>query len=611
MPISNGNTWLEFDYNSVTYTLPYVNVTGYESKPVFAEDGHTMQRYEVSLQGTALVSDGTSTFTDLATKFRNGTGTVERFRLRVTSSGGTSDVVDISFPDAMRGPYLSLNVSEISGRRAAIVSFTASGSISQQGANGTLNPNYPVLSHRWTSRVQLDANGNPTRTVTGSVTVDLGAGGSNTTAPSDGTTGSISGKKPWADLFRRSILPAIASMPGLWRRQSQTFAYNDAGNSMIYEITDEQVRTDLPDEAFSGNAEFTYERTRQNAMARLEFNCDLEGQVNGDVRNLIWAAVVLAQTRISFVKSLITRLVVRESEMLSKAKIRLEIEAQTPAVGTDTPSSSQICVPLAQLVGKYFSVSRTCDWYADPFGPQGLGMAQIPHWNGNSTTGKPDGINNLAVADVVAVLVADCPAGTPTTSFLGDATDFTAANAQIAVGPFNTQTADFQGNDQIATVERSFTTTAVVQNARMHRLQTLYTQGADFVFQAGKAAVIIEETTTVKRVNNPPNRVFRPMPPGCILLSDEWRVNHGEVDAAGNRTFTGVYVRKLMTYDLGGATYYGYYTQSNRRQWWNTTVAAPLTLGFDQTSQQTANNVLAVTGSQSYSTGTAQDFVST
>ena len=162
-------------------------------------------------------------------------------------------------------------------------------------------------------------------------------------------------------------------------------------------------------------------------------------------------------------------------------------------------------------------------------------------------------------------------------------------------------------------VEKVFTTTNVAVETRMHRLQTMYTQGADFVFQAGKARVILEEVTTVRRTNSPPNRVFRPIPSGFVVVSEDWKVNHGEIDAAGQRSFTGIYVRRLMSFDGGGATSNGYSTVSGRRQWWvpgaNPSVASPLALGYNLDNQVQANNVFAFGSSaQTYSLGTAQNY---
>jgi hypothetical protein len=605
--MATGNAWVEFRWNGTTYELPYSNVTSYEQKPVYAADGFTLDRYEVTLQGSCLIADGTNTYTDLALKFKTGTGRVDRFRVRVTSSGGTEDLIDVSYPDTMRGPFLSLTVTEISGRRACVVNFTANAALSF--SEGQLAPDYPIISHRWTSSFRLDQTGTVTRTVSGVLTVDLAATGATTTIAASGSVAAVNNRAPWADLYRKAIAPAMSG-PGYWRRESQTFAYSDAGNALIYEVVDSQARTALPDAAYAGTASFTYERNRQDlAFAMMRFSCTLEGEVNGDVRNLIWAAVVLAQTRIDFRRSRIDRMSVTEEEMLKKAQIRFEIDARAPAIGTDIPSMSQASVPLAQNVGKYFSVSRTCDWKPDEYGPGSLGVAGIPHWSGNNASAKPYNAGTLVVADVVSALVEGCTPGTPTTTFLGDATDFTQANNEIQAGPFGVGQANFTAEGNVASVERQMTTTTVNTVTRMHRLQTLYTEGSDFVFQTGKAAVELEETTTVRRLNEPPNRVFRPIPPGFIVIKDDWKVNHGDVDASGTRTFTGIYTRTLLSYDGGGSTSNGYSTVSGRRQWWSTSVAAPLTLGYSENDQLYASNVFALGATtQAYQTGTAQDY---
>jgi hypothetical protein len=167
--------------------------------------------------------------------------------------------------------------------------------------------------------------------------------------------------------------------------------------------------------------------------------------------------------------------------------------------------------------------------------------------------------------------------------------------------------------NQPAGVERSQTVTSVYTDTKMHRLQTLYTQGSDFVFQAGKASTILEEVTTVKGVNNPPQRIFRPIPAGFVVVKDDWKVNFGDVDTGGQRTFIGVYTRTLKSYDGGGATSNGYSTVSGRRQWWSPTqtVIAPASLGFntDTDGQNTAVSVFnANTNAAAYNVGTPQDY---
>ena len=65
MSISNGNAYVEFTYGNSTYTLPYANVTSYDSKPVYADDGYTIIRYEQTVSGTALVADDVASYASL------------------------------------------------------------------------------------------------------------------------------------------------------------------------------------------------------------------------------------------------------------------------------------------------------------------------------------------------------------------------------------------------------------------------------------------------------------------------------------------------------------------------------------------------------------------
>ena len=612
----NGSTFVSFEYNQTTYTLPYTNISAYEMKPIYAEDGYTLIRYEVNVAGSALISDGTNTYTDLVEKFRTGTGRVDRVLVSVTTPEGTENLLNIAHPDTMRGPTMSLSVVEISGRRACVVNFTISAALSSDGNSVEPTP-YPIISHRWTSSFTLDAGGHITRTVSGVLVVDLAATGTTASVALTGSKASVTGKAPWADLFRRAVAPIRPGAPGFWTRQSQTFAYNEAGNSLIYEIVDSQARTAMPNGAFTGTAEFTYERNRQQlTWASLRFSCELEGSVNGDVRHLIWSAVVIAQSRIIFKHCKIMRLAVTEQEMLKKAKVRVEIDALAPAIATDIAGVASLPVPLAVYIGKILYVNRStsCPYSADPYGSY-QGVAGVPHWFGNETSAKNPVPQTIAIASCIQVLVADCPLGTPLVNVGVPETQFNEINTAIQAGPFKTSQAlvEFNGDGQTTSVEQSKTTTNVSTQTRMHRMQTLYTEGADFVFQTGKASVTLDETTVVSRVNVPPIRTFRPIPAGFVVINDDWKVNHGDVDPAGQRTFIGVYTRTLRSYDGGGATSFGYSTVAGRRQWWpsgqSPSVAAPLALGYDPQNQIDASSVLSLgSNAQAYQLGTPQDY---
>jgi len=607
---TNGNTWVAFTLGDNTFTLPYANITSWDARAIYAEDGYTQIRYETTISGSALVSYGTSTYTTLANLLKKEPGRVDDVKIWVTADGGTETVYESSGPDALRGPLMSMTVTEISGRQAAMVTFTIVGHAMAE------EDDCPIVSHRWVQSFTLDAAGHMTRTVTGSIVVDLSNTNADTTYAEDNTAAQVNGKAPWADLFRKAILPTRPPDDSIWRRESQTFAYNESGNSLIYTIVDTQARIKLPDSALTGNCEFTYERSRTDlTFATLRFNCDLEGPVNGDVRHMMWAAVVLAQTRIPFRSSQLDRIVFSEQDMMTRSKVRVEIQARCYAfAGDQTPSTTLPPVPLANLIGQFFTVTRTCPEYPDAYGGY-KGIASVPHWYNNELSAKNQGVaSSLPVAAVINAITDYCSPGTPTTSMVAPDTNFDAANAAMNQGPFATlPRMTNNAANQPAGVERSQTVTSVYTDTKMHRLQTLYTQGSDFVFQAGKASTILEEVTTVKGVNTPPQRIFRPIPAGFVVVKDDWKVNFGDVDTGGQRTFIGVYTRTLKSYDGGGGTSNGYTTVSGRRQWWSPTqtVIAPASLGFntDVDGQNTAVSVFnANTNAAAYNVGTPQDY---
>lgn len=616
MSISNGNAHVEFSYQQTTFSLPYANITSYESKPIYADDGYTIIRYEQTASGTALVSDNTASYASLQSALIAAPGKVGSVAVYVTTDGGTSTLLSATAPDSLNGPLMSLTVNEVHGRNSAVVSFT----ITVNTNADTENVN-PILSHRWVSSFSLDASGHITRTVTGSLIVDL-ASANATLTPATGPSGT-SGTAPWADLFRKAVNPIISNA-GYWRRESQTYAYNEAGNALIYTIVDKQARTNLPDGVLTGTADFTYERSlSMKAWASLRFNCELQSDVGGDVRGLVNAAVVLAQSRIPNFKAVrFERLMVQEQEMLDKARLRFELNVMVPATDQDPASGTYNSIPLAAMIGRYFTVTRTCPWYPPAYGSSvafdgtdGDGIAAKPQWYENGVSAKERGIvGSLPVASVIGVLSEACPAGTPTVTLVGGDSSIDDANALLNQGPFaNLSKVSWNSNVQPSTVENVSTVTNVMTDTRMHRLQTLYTEGSDFVFQSGKASVVLEEVTTVKRTNNPPDRVFRPIPAGFVVVKDDWKVNFGDVDSSGNRSFIGVYTRVLKSYDSGGITTAGgYFTDSGRRQWWSPsqTVTSPLALGFDSTAtfQDSTKTVLQNVQSQAYALGTPQAY---
>jgi hypothetical protein len=242
-------------------------------------------------------------------------------------------------------------------------------------------------------------------------------------------------------------------------------------------------------------------------------------------------------------------------------------------------------------------------------------VAGVPHWYGNGTSAKLTSTQpqTIAVASCINVITDYCGPGTPTISIQIPDTELETANAIMSTGPFETPIAQYNNQEVVTTVDQAITSTKVNTQTRMHRLQTLYTEGSDFVFQVGKPVVMVEETTIVKRTNIPPVRTFRPIPDGFVVVTDDWKVNFGEVDQGGNRTFIGIYTRTLMAYDGGGDTSNGYYTENGRRQWWPAgeipSVAAPIALGYLPEPQLSTASVFDLgNNAQAYQVGTPQDY---
>lgn len=604
---ASRSTQVQFVYDSVTYTLPYVTLTQFDEKPEYSEDGQMLVHRAVTISGSSLIADSASLVTTLAPLFAKGTGQVTSVDVRVNNNS----LLSATFPDAKRGPQMSLSITEIQGTKTALATFTINAWIGREASK-----EFPVLTHRWVQGFTIDAAGHLTRTIRGSIMVDLSATGSWAQVANGPLASDVVDLAPYADLMRYAVIPEIPDDGTVWRRDSQTYTYNESGTGLVYEITDVQGRLDVPDGAWTGTANFTYERSiAQLGHATMRFDCELEGPVDGDVRRLLWGAVVLCQSRIPMRQVWIQRMTVQEMDMLRKAKIRFELEGWGMATSQDTPSSGTFpAVPLAAYVGRNFTVTRTCDAIVPPYGSETIGYYGIPHWKDNLLQAKQATPQDLKVASMTKVVVGGegCTPSAPAIVFVTTDIGLDTLNSELIVGPFANTVQVSAGETQTNySVSAASSFTNVNTKTRMHRLQTLYTEGSDFVFQIGKPVVTVSERMEVKRLNQPPERTFRPIPPGFVVVEDDWKVNFGTVDQNGNRAFTGVWTRELMSYDGGGVVSNGYYTNAGLRQWWPTggVVNSPLTQGYSGSTQVVGASVFpSGSTSQTYGLGSPQNY---
>ena len=604
-------------------TVREVNVTDYQQQPEYAEDGRALIHRKIVITGTALVSvDDQNTYAALKNLAANSTGRVDSWTIDIA---GVDLFTASSTMDALNGPHLYFTVTDIKGTRTAIVQFTASAAQSLrtpavEGASSTFAP----VAHRWTQEFKVAGNGAITRTVRGTIYMDLATTGAGNQVAQGATFALTNNISPNADLFRYAIIPTLPAQ-GNWVRESQTYAYNESGNGLAYEVTDVQIRHNLPWPAKVGNCSFSYDRSRSSlGFATLTFDCSLEGDVNGDTRALVWAAVKLSTMRINPNQALIQRVSVSEQDMLTTSKINLTIEAKAFCNPDDTPANGDLCVPLAAYLGRKFAVTRSrCSQITLPYGARGLGFSALRHQVSNTLSGNVTPSDGTPIAAASMFLVnydgPACPEASPTVAFVtdDDFANLTAANTILDIGPFKQDVANaIITNETISMYENVTSFTNVSIKTAVERMETMYTTGSDYVFQVGKPCVIVDENVSIRRVNTAPARIMRPIPAGYIVTEEDWKVNFGQIDGNGHRTFTGVWTRRLKAFDPGGAATNGYYTQTaagnTYRGWWapNQLLAPAAAPGFVGTSQNTAATVIQTQGAgiPTYSTGTSQAY---
>ena len=611
---------------TVLYT---VNVTDYQQQPEYDADGRALLRRKIVVSGTAILTHATKAYENARALCRNTTGRVKNWNVTVDSVV----LCKADQPDAENGPYIYFNLTEVKGTKTFVLQWTANTSATIRSDVDDDNSNeYAPISHRWAQTFSIDSVGCITRSVRGSITVDMSTTGAVLQPPKDGTLAYAVGVAPHADLFRYAIVPEIpdSATQGNWRRESQTYAYNESGTALSYEVTDVQVRLKLPKPAKTGNCSFTYDRQLSSyGFATLTFNCDLEGEINGDTRGLINAAVQLSTMRITPSQAQILSISVTESDMLTRSKISMTITAR--AFCTDDPDAatpSITAVPLSGFLGRQFSVTRPdCAIMPLPYGTRGAGFFALSHSYQNLLSANVPQADSgtVKVAKMFKVTYEPPCTDTTTVAIITDTTynSIASANDQLNVGPAaNTVTHLTASNGATADITAVSAHTNMRMVTKINRLSTMYRDTADYVYQIGKPYVVIEEQVITKKMNVPPARTMRPIPAEYIVVEEDWKVNFGNVDGNGQRTFVGVWTRTMQAYDIGSASA-AYTTQSNAsatksyRTWWapNDLIVPAAATGFTNAQavlkvQNIAKNILETqdtTGALPvYSTGTSQ-----
>jgi hypothetical protein len=538
---------------AVDYIVKHTNIDSYAAEPVLAEDGMVPIGFRLTISGTGLMTE------EAWGSIRLSLSTVaSRLAYAQMYKSGPSYLINVqSSSSSIGGPFLKITGTEVIGGGGLVL-------VRFEVTDQSTICDTPVVAHTWTQRFSLDAAGRATRSINGVLRVARNTTANTIQIAGNGTWQNTA---PWADLFRRAILPDVPTYG--WRRESQEFAYDVTSTALMYQVIDKQYAYDLPDGVRVGDMEFSYERTLEEAgVATCTFTCDLTADlslkgVSGTTptRLLVEAAVILSKTRINanYGNVLITRMRVTEKNLLSEYSIRFEVDCKT---FPQNPANATVMTPLSQIIGQTFTVTRTTPRVIDAYGPKvpqagiNRAYAMVPHWLNNLVNGMncqgelqeglPFAQMNLIEGaneyGAIGVIVTGNGDGVPAmnSSFNGK---YVESNSQ---SPNNS---DFT---EIVAFSTAITKCRVESNFVRFTPCDLTT--ADYVVQNGRPRIRLVERVEISRANKAPAKKFRALPDDAILLSEDWNVSFGRFDGQGNRIFTGVYERVYELIDAGTDT---------------------------------------------------------
>lgn len=546
--------------SEIDFTLEHVNIENYSVEPMFAEDQVTPVGSNYLVSGSAVTHQ--ANWIEIQNALVNNSLRVEYARLSNPSAPAVYLVNLIAEDSDIHGPFVKLTATQVIGSNLALIRWEITD-------RTHICESSSVASHTWTQKMDVDAAGKLTRTISGALRVYRSSKESDL---NPATNSNWNDTANWADLFRRAILPELPAYG--WRRESQHFAMDATGTVLAYEVVDKQYAHDLPNNVRVGDMTFTYERSAESAgVANIGVTVDLEGEIglrvlNGSVgsttgnRKLLEAAIALSKARIdaSFKSVLITRMRVVENNILSGFSVRLEIDGMvfpTSAVGGGDPPTIPVVVPLANMIGRYFTVTRTIPRTIDAYGGMVIDgevnklYAMVPHWVGNTLNSMncEGQDSDMPVATMLQFDGGAFGVGAITVTVTNSTEGMEDLNDSF-VGEYSGSAQQNEalegGASSIIAYNQSIAKVSV--NSGVIRLASCDIERRDCVFQLQKPDVRITERVEISTVNKAPSRIYRPMPIGAYLVSEDWNVNFGRFDPQGQRTFTGIFERTIGLY---------------------------------------------------------------
>lgn len=544
--------------------------------------------------------------------------------VRITEQDGTTnhDIVNIEGDDRT-GPIPSARIVEIIGTGTALVQFSFEWNATYAtGATLSIVKEF-VMQARFT----IDTIGNTTLTRTGYIVLNKSSGSvldppsfptrpataSAATAPAYGYSSVATHRDKVADYpkppagtptnafpeeYRRLVAGNL--FPG-FRREGQEFGTDETRTRMVFTVTDKEYPRGMPAPVRSADVNFEYERSigggEKNAIGTKRFIATLSGGPQASPVDLLVVAIRLSQNRIFFSTQtvggvtykpdLITRIAVRELDMLNSNTIQFEVEAQGNSIlaaafgagtvpqGTPFKSGGLLINLLSDLSiapagGAAITFTFSPTSYPDAFGNFGA-YRVTPNWYDPELTEDQKVWNTtvvLAAAEKESVVYEF-----PVAFF--DAVINTAADSQrVHLGKDNSKTrkdvASASGPDNPYLSLSSMERHAVASHMCVIPSQDL--AAADQAFQIRKPLTVVTQHMEATRMNAAPERSLLPMPANAVIVEEDFPVHGGVADTANNRIMAAVFTRTFVIMDPGGTdanTFFNKVSGSNTyRQAW-------------------------------------------
>lgn len=536
--------------------LQCVWLTKHDQSPMYGADNRTVVGMRVSIRGRSTFASP-----EAWTKFRNsivtpgvgsGGSAAVKYELKVRIGGVWTTIVSYlhDAPDLINGPRFEISATEATGTTHIACEWSIESIIPVTAWEDSL----PVNSHMWEQVIAVGADGRLTRTIKGSIRCNPGVLTVNALPAPDATD--WQDRKPWADLFRLAILPDV---PGDgWRRTQQEFAYAPASDAVGYQVVDVQERTNLPFPARSGEMKFEYRTGYPNfGWADLTATVALRADLATTTRDLFAAAMTMLRVRADPRGNMMRSLVMREHNLTGEISIEVELGMRVLAANITKTAT----LPLAAMVGCPFSISRNaCNRTVGPYGAFGHAFAMMPHWVGNDlSSSTPAGSGgDMPQPSLIVVSLADpCDVASVVTVVNDDASlehinsYFSGAFQSGGVNPYPVQPDTAEGDSTM--IHHAESVSWIQVDPRIACMSSAENDAPDWAFQFAKPKVEVRERVVVSRQSQSPAPIQRPLPPGAVVMMDDWKVTSAQGDAQGAAVFTGVFERAYRVRDGGGS----------------------------------------------------------